>query len=105
MSAAGFFQLFMSLYLIAFMAVIGYSVITRRIHVAGLITSDGEQLSVSRLQLLMTTVSGLVVYASSSLSAGKLVEIPGSLVSLFALSHMSYIGFKVGDKLMSRSER
>lgn len=91
MTPGDFFKYFVIFWIVSFVLLLGYRLLTRQIHIAGILTEDGETFSPSRLQLLLVTVSGLAAYATRSASAHAMVPIPTDLVALFALSHGAYI--------------
>jgi Na+(H+)/acetate symporter ActP len=97
-----FFSGFMVLWLAGLSGLLLYRILTRQISITGILTVDRNTFSPSRLQLLLVTLSGLAAYATSSLSAGKLVPITNSEIAIFAASHATYIGAKAHSALYSK---
>ncbi len=94
MSPGETFGAFMGMWLAAIGTLVIYRTFTGQIQLDGLLTTDGNTFSGSRLQLLILTVGGLVAYATASLTAHKLLPIQDGTVVLFAASHATYLAAK-----------
>lgn len=82
-------------WLAAFTLLIAMQMANGRISLKGLLTMDGERSSPERLQLFMVTLFGIFAFAQTSLSHGEFPQhIPDSLLTLFAGSHIAYLGGK-----------
>lgn len=104
MSPADILKASLAVWLAATGLLLGYRLLTGQINLAGVLTVDGKAFSPSRLQLLVVSVTGLVAYATASLSAHAMVPVQNDLVALLALSHATYIGPKAYRVLVSHSQ-
>ena len=104
MLPADFLGGFVAVWLAAMGLLTGYRLLVGRINLSGLLTVDGQRFSPARVQLLVTTVSGLAAYATASLSAHAMVPVQNELVAIFGLSHASYLGPKAYRAMFSNSK-
>jgi hypothetical protein len=95
MTPGDFLGTFLRAWLIAVAAAIVYRMLTGRISLKGLFTIDGTRFSPERLQMLVVTLGVLASYVQGSLTAHKMQPIPSELFSVFAASHVLYLGGKI----------
>ena len=82
---------------VALFVLVGHRLITGQINTAGLLRDEDWRISPERVQLLLTTLAGLVTYVAAALSArgGEAVpiipEIPDTLLAAMGGSHGLYL--------------
>jgi hypothetical protein len=82
---------------------VAYRFLTGQISLRGLLSraagttdSGGSgKFSPERAQLLVVTVGALAAYVSTALSEGRMPEVDGGVLTLFAVSHGVYLGGKI----------
>lgn len=93
------------IWLILLIALIGYRLLTGSINLRGLISTGDDHVTPERVQLLITSITSVVVYANDSVDAGELVEPSLFVVSGFAGSHVVYLVGKYARYLGQMSTR
>jgi hypothetical protein len=89
---------FLPAWLSAVMILIVYRILTGRISLRGLLTTDGDRFSPERLQLLLITFATLAAYLENAVSINAMATLPNELVVVLAGSHALYLGGKIAGR-------